>query len=109
MRFQNKKGPGSEYVIQEEIRKQLHAGGWDTFKMHGNAYQKGLPDIYCCHPIYGAMWIEFKKPGEKISFVQLQTFSRIHRGKQKIFILENVIGWEKLIQQPPNWMSYIRG
>jgi len=109
MRFTNRKGIGSEHAIQEEIRKRLEAGGWDTFKMHGSAYQKGFPDTFCCHPIYGSIWIEYKKPGEKLSFVQQQTFSRMHKGKVKIFVLESVVGWEKIIQGPANWLSYIRG
>lgn len=108
MRILNKKGIGSEWQIQEKIRKILHENGWDTFKMHGNAYQKGLPDTFCCHKIFGSIWIEFKKPGEKISAVQHQTFARMHSKGVKIYVLDSDTNLERIVTSPPNWMSYIR-
>jgi hypothetical protein len=36
--------------IQERIKSFLEAHGWLVEKMHGNAFQKGIPDLYCFHP-----------------------------------------------------------
>lgn len=34
--------------------------GWFCIKTHGNQFQQGLPDYYCCHSKFTARWVEIK-------------------------------------------------
>ncbi len=38
----------------------LRSRGWDVRNIHGNQYQKGLPDRFISHPMYTSRWIEYK-------------------------------------------------
>lgn len=49
----------------------MEARGWYTANLHGNRYQKGLPDIYGCHVQYGARFVEVKRP-DKWAFTEHQ-------------------------------------
>lgn len=57
-----KDGSESEFSIQDRIVDYLEAEGWLVERMVGNAYQFGIPDLYCFHPLYGARWIDVKHP-----------------------------------------------
>lgn len=64
-----KKGP--EKRIQESFEKFLRARKWLVERMHGNAFQTGVPDIYIHHAKYGYRWIDFKNP-KSYSFTMAQ-------------------------------------
>lgn len=68
-------GKGPEWYIQKDIIRMLEGYGWFVRATHGNAYQNGFPDLYCCHPRYGARWVECKNP-KKYAFTtaQLEVF-----------------------------------
>lgn len=51
-----------EGVIQDNIIAQLEARGWYVNPTHGNACQRGFPDLYCLHAVKGQRWIEVKNP-----------------------------------------------
>jgi len=68
-RLRNKHGP--EYGIQQAIVRFLRERGWLVERMIGNAYQKGIPDLYIAHPKYGQRWLECKNP-EEYNFTKAQ-------------------------------------
>lgn len=54
-----------ESGIQERIIKFLELRGWLVEKMHGNAFQRGIPDLYCWNPHLGDeeglhRWVDVK-------------------------------------------------
>lgn len=100
----------TEQEIQDDIREFLRLRGWETFRLHGNVYQKGIPDLYACHPRHGPRWIEVKKPkGYKFTKDQLREFPRLERAGDKIWILcaGSMSEYQKLFG-PPNWRSYLK-
>jgi len=61
----NRAGKQPESKTITEIRNTLHNYEWMTIKMHGNLYQAGFPDLFCCHSRYGIRLIEGKRINEK--------------------------------------------
>jgi len=58
-----------EAAIQERIIIYLKRRGWHVEKMHGNAFQKGIPDLYCWNPHLGDKeglhrWVDVKVKGQ---------------------------------------------
>jgi len=58
-----------ESAIQERIITYLKRRGWHVEKMHGNAFQKGIPDLYCWNPHLGDeeglhRWVDVKVEGQ---------------------------------------------
>jgi hypothetical protein len=86
----------------------MQARGWLVERMIGNAFQYGIPDLYCAHPKYGQRWIDVKNPGD-------YEFTKHQKWKWPIWDKYGVGIWiivdateeeyEKLFQ-PPNWRSY---
>ena len=62
---------GPEAKIQNDIIKRLECEGWHVEVMFGNVIQKGIPDLFACHPKYGSRWVEVKNPN-KYSFTNAQ-------------------------------------
>lgn len=69
--FEPRAAHGPEYHIQERWVGFLENKGWLVERMIGNAFQKGIPDIYIAHPNYGTRWIDIKVYG-KYSFTKPQ-------------------------------------
>lgn len=99
---------GPEWHIQEALREFLEARGWLVERMTGNAYQKGIPDLYCFHPRWGERWIDVKVEG-RYSFTKSQRIKwpLWESFGVGIWILtgatENDYGQ---LFQPPNWRDY---
>lgn len=55
--------PTPEERVRAEVNEALHAQGWGTNVMHGNQFQRGVPDCYAMHPILGTRWIDYKVEG----------------------------------------------
>ncbi len=79
-----------EKKIERAIMTMLKDRDWFVMKMHGNAFQKGVPDLYACHYRYGARWIEVKLPhmiGSQFTTHQLEVFPRMEAAGAKVWIL----------------------
>ena len=56
--------PKREVQIQRELVAFLKARGWHVERMLANAYQTGIPDLYCFIEKWGHRWIEVKRPDD---------------------------------------------
>ena len=89
-----------------EIVPFLEEKGWLVEKMHGNAFQKGIPDLYCWHPGLGLhRWIDVKLPsGSDLTKAQCQKWPKWERWGLGIWIMKAASEeeYQKLFS-PPNW------
>lgn len=60
-----------EHKIQIALIDFLQNREWLVEATHGNAYQKGFPDLYAAHVRHGQRWIDCKVEG-KYSFTKAQ-------------------------------------
>ena len=60
-----------ELEIQRELVKFLRAREWYVERMLANAFQTGIPDLYCYHRKSGERWVEVKRPKD-YSFTKRQ-------------------------------------
>lgn len=101
-----KRGP--EAIIQAEIIAFLRAKEWYVRETHGNVYQNGFPDLFCCHRKYGHKWVEVKNP-EAFSFTaaQLSEFPLLCANGSGVWILVAATESEynKLFTEC-NWLFY---
>lgn len=108
LKFQSKEGPESK--IQAAIVKKLTLLKWFVLETHGNMFQRGLPDIYATHRLYGARWIEVKNP-ESYSFTaaQVSTFPLLVANGAGVWILISDEDSEiKKLMKPCNWYQYFK-
>ncbi len=92
LNIRDKEGP--EHKIQSDIIDMLIRYGWFVMNMHGNMYQKGVPDLFCCHRSYGQKWVEVKLPldhpeGKRSKFTtaQLETFPLLCKNGSPVWVL----------------------
>ncbi len=99
---------GPEYRIQNDLITFLGARGWLVERMIGNAFQKGIPDLYCHHPKWGCRWIDVKYEG-RYSFTRDQKLKwpKWERYGIGIWILTGADqeNYDKLFAFP-NWRDY---
>lgn len=57
-----KRKHGPEWYIQQDLIKFLETRGWLVEVMHGNLYQKGIPDLFAFRKDVGVRWIDCKNP-----------------------------------------------
>lgn len=109
------------YIIQsrEDPERQLgikfdkfmEDRDWTVLTTHGNAYQSGLPDRYCCHYKYGTRWVELKIwKNYRFTPAQLIIFPKLTKQKVGIWVISNVAPLEeeyKKLFKPPNWHQYL--
>lgn len=101
---------GPEAAIQKAIVTMLENRGWFVVETHGNAYQKGVPDLAACHAAHGHRWIEVKNP-EAYSFTAAQriTFPKFSRHGAGVWILIAATEHEYLkLLKPANWFEYLK-
>ncbi len=102
-----------EAVVQKAIIAFLEQRGWTVMPTHGNAMQKGFPDLYCYHKDYGQRWIEIKYM-ESYSFTRAQKdfFPLINAAGIGIWIMTepSVEQYAELWKHYPkgNWEEYYR-
>lgn len=99
-----------EKIIQDALEKFLLLKGWFTINTHGNMYQSGFPDMYCCHRRYGARWVEVKNP-LKYSFTpaQLDVFPQFSAQGVGIWILTAATEEQyNLLFKSANWHTFIK-
>jgi hypothetical protein len=99
---------GPEFTIQKNLIAFLSARGWLVERMVGNAFQSGIPDLYCYHPKWGERWIDAKVEGH-YSFTKAQRIKwpRWESFGVGIWILTaaDQEEYNKLFA-PPNWRDY---
>lgn len=99
---------GPERIIQDAIIEMLKIRDWYVMETHGNAFQRGFPDLYATHSKYGGRWIEVKNP-EAYSFTaaQMECFPKLSANGTGIWILASAteLEYQKLFA-PPNWWVY---
>lgn len=97
-----------EWKIQQAIIKELQRLGWFVKATHGNAYQSGFPDLFCCHYDYGHRWVEVKKPkGWKFTSAQLENFPKFCAHRSGIWIAQTHVNIQKLLMEPCNWQWFL--
>jgi hypothetical protein len=99
---------GPEWFIQRDLVTFLRDRNWYVERMVGNAFQKGIPDLYCFRRDFGERWIDVKAPG-RYSFTADQkrkwpVWDSVGIG---IYILTAATEaeYEKLMGKP-NWKDY---
>ena len=99
---------GPEWHIQRDLIRYLETRGWLVERMIGNAFQTGIPDLYCHHPKWGERWIDVKQPG-RYSFTKAQKrkWPEWERFGVGIWILTGATQQQyDLLFQAPNWRAY---
>ena len=99
-----------EQKIQLELTEFLRGRGWLVEATHGNAYQKGIPDLFIAHLRFGQRWIDCKVKG-KYSFTKSQKLKWPIWEEKGVGIWILVAATEDEYQklfEPPNWRQYWR-
>lgn len=97
-----------EHKIQLDLIEFLENREWMVEATHGNAYQKGFPDLYSAHVRHGQRWIDCKVEG-KYSFTkaQIAKWPAFEAKGVGIWILTgaNEAQYDRLFR-PPNMRDY---
>lgn len=97
-----------EERIRGDFIAYVETRGWLAEIMHGNAFQKGVPDLYLHHPKWGERWVDAKVPGH-YTFTKAQKIKWPQWERAGIGIWIIVAGtqyeYDKLFK-PPNWRQY---
>ena len=99
---------GREWYIQKDLIEYLKTRKWLVERMIGNAFQVGIPDIYCHHPKWGGRWIDCKVKG-KYSFTQAQKLKWPIWEKYGVGIWILTAADEdeySKLMKPPNWREF---
>ncbi len=99
---------GPEWHIQKALVPYLKARGWVVEEMHGNAFQRGIPDLYLFCRERGYRWVDVKH-------AKRYTFTKAQRKKWPFWDSQGIGIWiltavsqaeyDKLFA-PPNWREY---
>jgi hypothetical protein len=79
--------------IVEPLSEYMQYQGWVVEKTHGNRFQSGFPDLFCCHSQHYIRWIECKViRNHNIHFEQSQIikFSKWISHGVKIWIIAGI-------------------
>jgi len=106
---------GPEHRGQERLRELMHKSGWHTEKLHGNAFQSGLPDLICWHPTRGVRLVEVKTPSGAFTPAQRHKFHLISAHGGMIWVLvvtdppdnDHLLSQIKLLDRPANWALFL--
>jgi hypothetical protein len=99
-----------ELDIQRELVDFLRTRGWHVERMLANAYQTGIPDLFCYHTKWGMRWVEVKRP-EGYSFTrrQRQKWPEWEKAGIGIWILTAATQEQyDLLFRAPNWQAFWR-
>lgn len=83
------------------------AGFW-TRKV-GWVSRKGAPDRLFMHPVRGAVWIEFKRPGEEPEILQSNEHERMRACGLEVHVVDNLEDAMRILGIHPddNWIALI--
>lgn len=98
-----------EAKIQKKLIDKLTLKGWFVKSTHGNAYQKGLPDLFCCHQSYGIRWIEVKQPVKyRFTSSQLTVFKGFASKNLGVWVLTSDEDYQyDWLFKPANWHTFL--
>lgn len=106
-----RKSKRPEAKAQEDIVLMLMGKGWFVKPTHGNMYQSGFPDLFCCHSRYGQRWVEVKLPkmeGSKFTAAQIEDFPKICANGSGVWVLTGTSDEEyNKLFKPHNWYQYL--
>ena len=99
-----------ELHIQRELVEFLRDRVWHVERMLADAYQNGIPDLFCYHRKCGMRWVEVKRPeGYSFTLRQRQKWPIWEKAGIGIWILTAATQEQyDLLFQPPNWRSFWR-
>lgn len=99
---------GPEAIIQQAVIKELRYLNWYVKSTHGDAYQAGFPDLFCCHMRYGHRWVECKNPlAYRFTNAQLENFPVMQAHGSNIWVATTHEGIQELLMGPPNWYQFL--
>ena len=107
---EDKRDDKLERRIQHGLIEFLKARDWYIERMVGNAYQNGIPDLYCHHKKWGGRWVEVKRPeGYSFTLRQRQKWPEWEKAGIPIYILTAATQEQyDLLFGPPNWREFWR-
>jgi hypothetical protein len=99
-----------ELQIQRDLVEFLGIRGWHVERMLADAYQNGIPDLYCFHRKWGERWVEVKRPeGYTLTLRQRQKWPEWVKAGIGIWILTAATQEQyDLLFGPPNWRNFWR-
>jgi hypothetical protein len=101
----------AEAIIQTAIIARLKVLDWYVKDTHGNMYQSGFPDLFCCHTKYGHRWVEVKCPHRSgtsaFTPAQLQEFPKLCAHGSGVWVATTHVDIEKLLMGPYNWWQVL--
>jgi hypothetical protein len=103
-RYRSSRQP--EAVLQEAIVGFMGQRGWFVQNMHGNAFQKGVPDLYCFQEQLDMhRWVDVKRPEHH---VYTPDQCRVWPGwKPGVWIMMGATEeWYQKLFEQPNFMEY---
>jgi hypothetical protein len=97
-----------EQDIQRKLITFLQIREWFVERMLGNAFQFGIPDLFCFHKKWGMRWVEVKRPeGYSFTLRQRQKWPEWEKAGIGIWILTDATQEQyNLLFQPPNWRNF---
>ena len=99
-----------ELHIQRELVEFLRTRGWHVERMLADAYQNGIPDLFCHHKRWGMRWVEVKRPDEySFTLRQRQKWPAWEKAGIGIWILTAATQEQyDLLFKSPNWRDFWR-
>ncbi len=105
-----------EFSLQRRIIMMLRDRGWFVRSTHGNAFQKGFPDLFCYNPAFEraplgpCRWIDVKVKGQhRYTKAQCLEWPEWEIGGVGIWILMGYTDEDYgLLFRPPNFREFWR-
>ena len=102
-----------EARVQADVIKFLEIRGWLVERMHGNAFQSGIPDLYCFNPSLGGSeglhrWVDLKVKGQhRYTKAQCQKWPLWESIGLGVWIMMGATDeWYAKLFQLPNFRDY---
>jgi len=94
-----------EAALQDRIVQFLEERGWLVEVMHGNVFQKGIPDLYLFRSDLGHRWVDVKLPeGSVLTKAQCQKWPKWEAKGEYIWIMKGATEEEyRKLFDAPNW------
>ena len=108
-KIKSKRGP--ERIIQDAVIALFRTKEWYVKETHGNMYQSGFPDLFCCHKRFGIRMVEIKNPlAYSFTGAQLECFPLFCANGCGIWIMTAATEdqYLKVLKGPPNWWQFIK-